>query len=289
MRPPQRAVYLDVRGSDGQLPRQVFEYTAVFRNIATPGTYRQFRQVRHPTSGGFIDRRLALARIIDVPPEVQARINAERLLRCLPPEEGLNEDDNTKLSNTMVRMTDSTIDPSEVGADDIGNEMEGLVGVVLPGPHALGRSPVDFEARRRAAAARLEEEQSSSDEDVAPQLPILNGGATRTSGGRDGRGVGIQPRSSGGRVGVSLRGSGGRARRGPPLAQLAVAQQLAAGRSRDAGGAWRPHLVSRSVRGWRGWMAMWGGRPVRASVLHQRMGSFSRAWRSRWAWRPCGA
>ena len=42
MRPPQRAVYLDVRGSDGQLPRQVFEYTAVFRNIATPGTYRQF-------------------------------------------------------------------------------------------------------------------------------------------------------------------------------------------------------------------------------------------------------
>ena len=67
MRPPQRAVYLDIRGSDGLFPKQVFEYSAVFKNIATTGFYSQFRQLCHPTSGGFVDRREALSKIVDTP------------------------------------------------------------------------------------------------------------------------------------------------------------------------------------------------------------------------------
>jgi hypothetical protein len=143
--PPQRAVYLDIRGPDGQTPKQVFEFTAVFRQIATTGVYTQFRKVRHPITGGFIDRRLALALVVDVPPEVQTRITRERILRRLPPVEPLNEDDHEKYSTTIARMENSTVDPCEYGADDIGNEMEGLVGVVLP--RSAGRSPADFAAR----------------------------------------------------------------------------------------------------------------------------------------------
>jgi hypothetical protein len=67
MNPPHHAVYLDIRGSDDQLPRQVFEYTAVYRDIATPGKHIQFCEVRQLTSGRFINRRKALSKIIDAP------------------------------------------------------------------------------------------------------------------------------------------------------------------------------------------------------------------------------
>jgi hypothetical protein len=223
MRPPQRAVYMDVRGLDGLFPKQVFEYSAVYRNIATPGEYTQFRKVRHPTSGGFIDRRAALSMVIDVPSEVQDKINTERRLQRLLPEEGLNEDDFAKYTATMSRMDDPRIDPSEVGANDIGNEMEDPVGVDLPRPPPQERSPAHFAARRRAAAARLQAAQSSSDEDDPPQLPTLNGMSARPTRGRGGRGGGILPRSLGGRGGG--RGFRGRARHGPSHAQRAVAAQ----------------------------------------------------------------
>ena len=109
----------------------MFEHTAVYRNIATPGNYIQFREVRHPTSGGFIGRRKALSRVIDVSPEVQARINTERQLRGLSVVEGLNEGDRKTYTTTMARMDDKTVDPCEIGADNPGNQMEGRSGVDL--------------------------------------------------------------------------------------------------------------------------------------------------------------
>ena len=99
----------------------MFEHTAVYRNIATPGNYIQFCEVRHPTLGGFIDRRKALSRVVGAPPEVQARINTEPQLRGLSAVEGLNEDDREKYAATMVRMDDKTVDPCEIGADGPSN------------------------------------------------------------------------------------------------------------------------------------------------------------------------
>jgi hypothetical protein len=96
-----------------------------FRDIATPGNYTQFREFCHPISCGFIDIREALSRVIAVPPEVQDQINTERRLRGLTAVEGLNEDDRGKSAATMARMEDQTIDPCEIGADDLGNQMEG--------------------------------------------------------------------------------------------------------------------------------------------------------------------
>ena len=140
LNPPYNAVYIDVRGSDGLLPRQVFEHAAVFHEIATPDNYIQFCEFRHPISRGFIDLCEALSRVIAVTPKVQAQINTERRLHGLTAVEGLNEDDRKKYAATMVRMEDQTIDPCEIGADDPGNQMEGRSGVNLSRPPPQERS-----------------------------------------------------------------------------------------------------------------------------------------------------
>ena len=78
--PPERGVYLNIPGADGQYSPQVFEHNAVYRVISTTGSFAQFRMLRHPVLGskdeitgvlhGFVDRRRALECVVDVPPEV---------------------------------------------------------------------------------------------------------------------------------------------------------------------------------------------------------------------------
>jgi hypothetical protein len=138
------------------------------KTLQLPGNYIQFCEVRHPKSGGFIDRREAFSKVTDVSPEVQARINTERQLCGLSAVEGLNDDDRAKYAATMARMDNITVEPCEIGADNLGNQIEDRRGIDLPQPPPHKRSAAHFEARGRAAAARHEAEQSSPGKDASP-------------------------------------------------------------------------------------------------------------------------
>lgn len=81
--PPVNGVYFDVRGIDGRLSTQIFEYSRLYRDIATMSIGRAYRSVRHPLNAGWILRSEALAAIRRVSPEVQAVLNEERTRRGL--------------------------------------------------------------------------------------------------------------------------------------------------------------------------------------------------------------
>lgn len=82
--PPVRGVYFDVRGDDGQLSEQIFEYSRIYRYIASLGTLSVFRSVRHPINQALVLRTEALDLVRSVPDEIQVILTAERVRRGLP-------------------------------------------------------------------------------------------------------------------------------------------------------------------------------------------------------------
>jgi hypothetical protein len=105
--PPVNGVYFDVRGRDGRLSTQIFEYSRLYRDIATMSTGRAYnRSVRHPLNAGWILRSKALAAIRRVSPEVQAVLNEERTRQSLDLVDDVPlVDADTELYNqTMTRV-----------------------------------------------------------------------------------------------------------------------------------------------------------------------------------------
>ena len=112
----------------------MFEHNAFYRAISTTGSFAQFRMLRHPVLGskdditgvlhGFVDRRRALECVVDVPPEVQARLTEERQRLQLPPEDPLTEEDHKRYRDMLARMDDPTEDPQEHGVDDLDELMQ---------------------------------------------------------------------------------------------------------------------------------------------------------------------
>ena len=49
--PPERGVYLNIPGADGQFSLQVFEHNPFYHAISTTGSYAQFRMLRRPVLG----------------------------------------------------------------------------------------------------------------------------------------------------------------------------------------------------------------------------------------------
>ncbi len=86
---PVAGAYFDVRGSDGQLSCQLFEYSRLYWYISTIGTGRAMRSVCHPINGGWIDQAQAMTLIRQVPPELQDQLDVERQQRGLPHEDEL--------------------------------------------------------------------------------------------------------------------------------------------------------------------------------------------------------
>ena len=82
--PPVRGVYFDVPGDDGRLSEQIFEYSRIYRFIATLGSLSQFRKVRHPINLQTVLRTEALDLVRPVPDEIHAILTAERVRRQLP-------------------------------------------------------------------------------------------------------------------------------------------------------------------------------------------------------------
>jgi hypothetical protein len=135
----------------------VFEYTTLYRSISTTSFYTQYHKfcrpiIRGERGEGFIDRRHALKVVVDVQPHIQQRISRERELLKLLPGERLVDEDRVKYEETMSKMEDPTHHPNKDGIDEdgtenLGDEMEGLVGkVVVAGNNQ--RNHKSFEERR---------------------------------------------------------------------------------------------------------------------------------------------
>jgi hypothetical protein len=104
--PPVAGAYFDVRGSDGQLSCQLFEYSRLYRYISTIDTGRAMRSVCHPINGGWINRAQAMTLIRRVPPELQDQLDVEHRQRGLPHEDELPllQQDYLNNSATMSRI-----------------------------------------------------------------------------------------------------------------------------------------------------------------------------------------
>ena len=63
----------------GQISKQVFEYSCLFRMIATQGILKAYRFVQHPIFDAKIHREHAMTYVHSVSPEMQDRMNQERL------------------------------------------------------------------------------------------------------------------------------------------------------------------------------------------------------------------
>jgi hypothetical protein len=84
--PPVDGAYFDVPGADNQISAQVFEYSSLYRLIASNERWpsRRFGEVRHPINGGWVRRDQALALVRRVSVETQEILNAERTRLRLP-------------------------------------------------------------------------------------------------------------------------------------------------------------------------------------------------------------
>jgi hypothetical protein len=107
--PPVKGVYFDVAGADGEISQQVFEYSRLYRYIATPGVGRSFRSVHHPLNRGAVSRLEALPLVRRVSPEQQELFNQERLRRglTLVDDEPVGPNDTELFEQTMCRMRDA--------------------------------------------------------------------------------------------------------------------------------------------------------------------------------------
>ena len=100
--PPVSGAYFGVPGSDGQLSRQLFEYSRLYRYISTMGSGRALRSVHHPMTGGWIKRVQAMILIRRVSPELQGQLNVERRQRGLPTEDELPLLEQDYLNNNAM-------------------------------------------------------------------------------------------------------------------------------------------------------------------------------------------
>ena len=75
--PPIHAVTFDVQDSNCSVSPQVFEHSAIFRFIATPGALSVVRNVRRPTTGAQVGRDHALSLLHPVSIPIQERMNQE--------------------------------------------------------------------------------------------------------------------------------------------------------------------------------------------------------------------
>ena len=107
--PPIQGAYFDIPGANGELSQQVFEYSRLYWYIATLGTGRSFRSVRHPLNGGLVGRQEALPFVRRVSPELQAVFDQERLRRglTLDDDEPIGPSDNALFDDTMRRVRDT--------------------------------------------------------------------------------------------------------------------------------------------------------------------------------------
>ena len=101
-KPPVSGAYFDVRGSDGQLSSQLFEYSRLYRYKSTMGSGRALRSVRHPMTGGWIKRVQATTLIRRVSPELQGQLDVERRQRGLPTEDELPLLEQDYLNNNSM-------------------------------------------------------------------------------------------------------------------------------------------------------------------------------------------
>jgi hypothetical protein len=76
--PPVAGAYFDVRGSDGHLSYQLFEYSWLYQYISTIGNGRAMRSVCHPINGEWADWAQAMTLIKRVSPELQDGLDVER-------------------------------------------------------------------------------------------------------------------------------------------------------------------------------------------------------------------
>mmetsp|Transcript_7480 Transcript_7480/g.13106 ORF Transcript_7480/g.13106 Transcript_7480/m.13106 type:complete len:477 (+) Transcript_7480:145-1575(+) len=114
--PPIDAATFDIQDHNGLVSDQVFEYASLFRHIGTLGVGVSVRNVRHPLTSASIHRSNALARVIRVSPEIQERINVERL------RQGLSLEDDRPLTQAHRGQYDSTIEISlreETNVDEV--------------------------------------------------------------------------------------------------------------------------------------------------------------------------
>ena len=114
--PPIDAATFDIQDHNGLLSDQVFEYASLFRHIGTLGVGISVRNVRHPLTSASIHRSNALARVIRVSPEIQERINVERL------RQGLSLEDDRPLTQAHRAQYDLTIEISlreETNVDEV--------------------------------------------------------------------------------------------------------------------------------------------------------------------------
>ena len=107
--PPTQGAYFDIPGANGELSRQVFEYSRLYRYIATTGTGRSVRSVSHPMNRSFVRRLDALALVRRVSPELQEIFNQERSCRGLAvdDDEPLGSGDTELYNQTMAQMRDT--------------------------------------------------------------------------------------------------------------------------------------------------------------------------------------
>ena len=108
-KPPVEGAYFDVAGADGELSQQVFEYSRLYRYIATLGTGRSFHPIRHPLNGGLVGRQEALLFVRRASPELQAVFDQERLRRglTLDDDEPIGPSDNALFNETMRQVRDT--------------------------------------------------------------------------------------------------------------------------------------------------------------------------------------
>ncbi len=95
-------------GATFMIHEQVFEYSALYRLIATTGDLRAYRYVLHPTSQESVLRVNALNEVHHIAHELQAIITEERLRHGLGimDSDPITEQDRTDYEFTMRLMQD---------------------------------------------------------------------------------------------------------------------------------------------------------------------------------------
>lgn len=82
---------------------QVFEYSAIYRHISTPGRLTALRNVLHPISRQIIPRSEAINHVHYISPQVQSIINQERQSR------GLSVNDTNPVTDVDRALYETTM------------------------------------------------------------------------------------------------------------------------------------------------------------------------------------
>lgn len=102
--PPSRGVTFNVPEQNSLSTHpQVFEYSAIYRHIATEGIMQARRFVLHPITRASVRRDVALSLVKDVNDETQGIINNERL--CI----GLTLEDENPLTQSDYELYNQTL------------------------------------------------------------------------------------------------------------------------------------------------------------------------------------